>query len=118
MPRASAEAKSAAAFRAGGRAPEPPPHLTKEAADVWREIAASKPSDWFDPGACVLLEDFCNATIHARAISRKVERMRKLSGRSCMNALVIEEDWPEYHQVRDMLTQRIALSQQEQQGQS
>lgn len=54
--------------------------------------------------------------IHALAM--KVERMRKLSGRSCMNALVIEEDWPEYHQVRDMLTQRIALSQQEQQGQS
>ncbi len=52
--------------------------------------------------------------IHALAM--KVERMRTLSGRSRMNALVIEEDWPEYHQARDMLTQRIALSQHEQQG--
>ena len=50
--------------------------------------------------------------IHALAM--KVERMRTLSGRSRMNALVIEEDWPEYHPARAMLSQRIAQSQQEQ----
>lgn len=77
MPRISAEARGAAAFRAGGAVPEPPKALSKESAAVWREIAASKPTDWFDAGSLVLLEDYCNAVVHARHIEERMQVLRK-----------------------------------------
>jgi len=79
MPRQSAEARAAAALTAGGGAPRPPKHLSKEAAAVWREIAESKPADWFDPGACVLLENYCELTCQARAVAAKLAKLRRAS---------------------------------------
>jgi phage terminase small subunit len=80
MPRQSAESRAAAAFQAGGAPPEPPKHLSKEAAVVWREIVSSKPVDWFDPGARILLEAYCEAAVHHRAVTRKITTLRR--GRS------------------------------------
>lgn len=77
MARQSAESRSAAGFRAGSAPPAPPKHLSKAAAAVWVEIAASKPADWFDPGARILLETYCETAVHARCISKKLERLRK-----------------------------------------
>lgn len=77
MPRQSAEARAAAAYRAGSAPPPPPKHISREAAVVWREIVASKPPDWFDPGAQILLESFCEETVHARALSKKLNALRK-----------------------------------------
>lgn len=76
MPRISAEERAASAFRAGGAVPEPPKHLSKESAALWRDIAASKPTDWFDDGALALLEDYCNAIVDARHINSALEAAR------------------------------------------
>jgi hypothetical protein len=67
MPRQSAEARGAAAFRSGGAPLEPPKHLSKEAAALWLAVTACKPPDWFDPASAVLLEEFCEVATHLRA---------------------------------------------------
>jgi phage terminase small subunit len=72
MPRQSAESRAAAAFAAGASAPLPPPHLGKEAAEVWRSIAASKPSDWFDAGAQILLAAYCDTAAQDAVLSKKI----------------------------------------------
>lgn len=77
MPRQSAESRSAAAFRSGGAPPKAPAHLSKDAKAVWTKIAASKPPDWFDEGAQVLLERYCEATIQARRVARKLDTLMK-----------------------------------------
>jgi len=77
MSRQSAESRAAASFLAGSAPPEPPKHLSKEAAAVWRAVAASKPADWFDAGSQLLLETLCDAVVHARAVGRKLHAFRK-----------------------------------------
>jgi hypothetical protein len=77
MPRISAEARAAAAFRAGAAPPPAPPNLSRDAATVWAEIVASKPVDWFDPGARILLECYCETSVHARAIAKRLDRWRR-----------------------------------------
>jgi phage terminase small subunit len=51
MPRQSAEARSAAAFRQGGKHPVPPKHLSDDAKALWREMVEDRPVDYFRPGA-------------------------------------------------------------------
>ena len=68
MPRISAEARSAAAFRRGGLAPEPPAYLPKEARALWYAITRSRPVDYFDAGSAVLLESYVVFAIHGRAV--------------------------------------------------
>jgi hypothetical protein len=77
MPRRSAEAKAAAAYLAGSAPPEPSRRLDADGRKLWREITASKPADWFDSGSFPLLESYCELTLHARAIARKLKRLRK-----------------------------------------
>lgn len=77
MPRRSPESRAAAALLVGHAAPEAPKHLSKEAALVWRAVVASKPSDWFDAGAQLLLESLCDAVVHARAVGKKLHGYRK-----------------------------------------
>jgi phage terminase small subunit len=77
MPRISPEARSAAAFLTGGKPPEPPKHLDIAAAAIWREIVASKPVDWFDAGAQVLLENYCSSAAHARVLYRRLLRAHR-----------------------------------------
>ena len=77
MPRISAEARSAAAMRAGGAPPEPPAGMTAAAGAVWRRIAASRPPDYFDDGAQVLLESLCNEVVHERRLVKQLEKLIK-----------------------------------------
>ncbi len=77
MPRQSAADRSGALYRAGVLPPEPPARLDQEAAQIWRDVVASKPVDRFDAGACVLLEEFCQAAVHTRALNRKITALRK-----------------------------------------
>jgi|GEM_PF-4840513 len=79
MARQSAEARSAAGFLAGAAPPPPPKHLSRAAAAVWREIVASKSVDWFDAGSRILLEAYCETAVHARAIAKRLDRLRKLN---------------------------------------
>jgi hypothetical protein len=44
---------------------------------VWREIVASKSVDWFDAGSRILLEAYCETAVHARAIAKRLDRLRK-----------------------------------------
>jgi phage terminase small subunit len=74
MPRKSPEARAGASFRAGGKPPEPPDILSAEAAVLWREIAASRPPDYFDPAARVLLASFCEMAVTQQA---NFEAMRR-----------------------------------------
>jgi hypothetical protein len=60
MPRKSAA--SLAVLRppdARPQPPEPPAELTPSQARIWRDVAASRPADWFDAGAGTLLVAFC-----------------------------------------------------------
>jgi hypothetical protein len=77
MPRISADARSLAAFRAGAAPPSPPQHLSRPAAAVWREIASSRPPDYFDAGNFPLLELYCETTAHSRELAKKLERFRR-----------------------------------------
>jgi phage terminase small subunit len=91
MPRQSAEARGAAAFRAGAVPLEPPKHLSKEAAALWLAITACKPPDWFDPASAVLLEEFCEVSTHLRALYQHLARLREAGAWS--EAAVTERRW-------------------------
>jgi hypothetical protein len=54
-----------------------PKHLTKLAARVWQEIVLSKPVDWFDPGSLILLENYCELAVQARAIVKSQQNLRR-----------------------------------------
>jgi hypothetical protein len=60
MPRKSPEAVAAAAWRASTRRQPPPPvDLDAEAGELWRQIVADRPDEWFTPAALGLLRRFC-----------------------------------------------------------
>jgi hypothetical protein len=63
MPRASPEARAAAAWRGGGRHPKPPRFLSAGAKDLWREIVEERPIDFFRSGALTLLTQFCEMAV-------------------------------------------------------
>jgi phage terminase small subunit len=63
MPRKSADARSAAYYRAGGKPPPPPGILSPKAKALWRKIVGSRPYDYFDPAAQQLLLSFCEMTV-------------------------------------------------------
>ena len=69
MPRQSAEDRAAATWRAGGAGPKPPKHLDRKARAMWRGIVASRPADYFGPGATQLLESFVVASVAARELA-------------------------------------------------
>jgi hypothetical protein len=91
MPRQSAEARGAAAYRAGGAPQAPPKALSKEAAALWLAITACKPPDWFDPASAVLLEEFCEVVTHLRALHQHLARLREAGAWS--EAAVTERRW-------------------------
>lgn len=72
MPRASAEARAAAAHRAGGRRPAPPAWLDPEAQGHWRAIVAEKPLGWFDCGSLPLLAQYCATLVRARQLAQRL----------------------------------------------
>jgi phage terminase small subunit len=74
MPRISAEAKSAAAFRAGIARRKPPRHLSAAAKRLWREIVEDRPVDYFRPGSYEALEQFCEYTIQLRGTLKVLRR--------------------------------------------
>lgn len=77
MPRQSAEARAAAALRAGGSPPKPPRHLSREAAAIWIAVANSRPPDFFDAAGQVLLGEFCECAVHGRALQKRIQRLRR-----------------------------------------
>lgn len=75
MPRKSAAALSTVrAFVK--KAPEPPAELTKEQADLWRAVCATKPSDWFRADTFPLLSAYCQHTTSARRLSEVIDEFQ------------------------------------------
>ena len=72
MPRISAEARAAAAFRSTAGRQGPPKHLTIRAKLLWQEIVDDRPPDWFRPGSLQLLEIYCELVMQQRALLRRL----------------------------------------------
>lgn len=47
----------------------PPERLTGAAAEIWRQVVASKPHDWFTADSSHLLEAYCHAVVAHRLVS-------------------------------------------------
>ncbi len=75
MPRASAEGRAAAAYKAGGKPPAPPAGMSAEAAIIWRAIAGSKPIGWFDAGSLPLLQSYCENSAQCRKIEIELREL-------------------------------------------
>src|SRR5512133_1662490 len=73
MPRISAEARSAAAFRAGALRPKPPARLSAAAKRLWREIVDDRPVDFFRPGSLSQLEQYCAFTTELRRVTKALK---------------------------------------------
>lgn len=63
MPRRSVEDIAGAAYRAGGRPPPPPADLSTKAKQLWRLIVGSRPPDYWDPAAQLLLASFVELSV-------------------------------------------------------
>jgi hypothetical protein len=48
---------------------EPPDVLTDEQAQVWREVVAEKPHDWFDSASARMLMTYCRLTSEHERVS-------------------------------------------------
>jgi hypothetical protein len=75
VPRISAEARSAAAWRHGDALPSPPGYLSDGAKGVWVEIVSSRSSDYFDPATLCMLETFCCAAAELRRMWTRLQNM-------------------------------------------
>lgn len=68
MPRITAEARGAAAFRSGSKPPAAPTGFTDVEAKLWREIVSQKPIGWFDAGSLPLLGQYCRTLARAQLV--------------------------------------------------
>ncbi len=60
--------------------PAPPKSLTREQAEVWREIVASVPADWFPRETHPLLEQLCRHTVEANRIAKLIDEATRQMG--------------------------------------
>ena len=73
MSKASSASLEVAAISIPQR-PEPPKSLSKRQADIWREIVATKPPDWFEADTRPILEAYCKAIDWQARMSKELER--------------------------------------------
>src|SRR5262245_16566612 len=55
--------------------PEPPAHLNQEEADLWREVVATKPADWFMRDSQPVLAAYCQAVVMHRSLMERWHRV-------------------------------------------
>jgi phage terminase small subunit len=82
--------ESAAVIRPAAFAerPEPPEYFNEYAAQTWRDVARSKPGDWFDGGNILLLESYCQHCHQAHTIGKAIDAFD--TERLCTNEGVTE----------------------------
>ena len=73
MPRISPAARAAAVWRAGGRKPAPPKHMSAAAKRIWRQIVDDRPGDWFRASNLLLLEQLCETVAAQRVALAKLQ---------------------------------------------
>ena len=70
--------------RAGGvlvaRRPDPPDHLSDEAAAEWRDVVNSLSADHFSRALHPLLEAYCRHAVAARVIDRLIQELDEREG--------------------------------------
>lgn len=54
------------------RRPDPPPELTPEQADVWREVVSDLPGDWFAGKTHSLLAQLCRHAVSAKRVAQLI----------------------------------------------
>jgi hypothetical protein len=77
MARHSAAEQAALASAIEGPTLAPPPELSAEEAQSWREITASLPPSWFDSGNAPVLAELCRHMALSRQIAEELATMRK-----------------------------------------
>lgn len=60
--------------------PAPPDHFDDEQAQLWCEVVATKPADWWDAGTYPLLETYVRTIVEYRKVSEMVEKCHPLKG--------------------------------------
>ena len=73
MPRRSAAALQTIALDARSTPPRPPRDLNRAAAQLWRDIAADRPADWWNPASLRLLRRFCRTAVYAERLHDAVD---------------------------------------------
>lgn len=53
----------------------PPADLTAEEANVWAQVVATKPGEWWDAGSIPLLAQYCRATVQAELVGGLVAKV-------------------------------------------
>lgn len=53
--------------------PDPPSSLTKEQAEVWRQVVEALPVGWFGPEAHGLLVQYCRHVVEADRLARRID---------------------------------------------
>jgi len=79
--------------------PKPPGDLPLEAAQVWREVTASRPPGWWNAANLPLLEHYCRFVAQFRQVSRAID------------LLSLPDDLDEYRKLtrlQDILAGRVA----------
>jgi phage terminase small subunit len=73
----SAEAKGLVVVAEFGKRPDPPDYLTERQAEIWRETAASEPTDFFNTAALRgLLADYCRHRQAAEDVSAIIDSFK------------------------------------------
>lgn len=75
MSRMSAEARSASAFKSGGKPPPPPDGFAEAESKIWRKITRQKPLGWFDEGSLPILSQYCRTLVLAERTSAALMSM-------------------------------------------
>ena len=71
--RKSAASLAVVAQIPGSRRPAPA-DLTPEQAEVWRQVVASRPANWFDDGSASILAVHCRHVVEMRRLSAEIDR--------------------------------------------
>lgn len=75
MPRISADKRAVAAVAVAAARTYAPRGLTRDAKQLWHEILASKPADWFAPGSLILLQQYCELAVHQQNLIQQLTAM-------------------------------------------
>ena len=73
MPRKSAAALQTVALGPRPKPPAPPRDLNRAAEQLWRDIAADRPVDWWNPASLRLLRRFCRTAVYAERLHDAVD---------------------------------------------